>query len=140
MFANNLRNYSALTEIATGNNRTLTCTVVQYSGPKNLTLNMTTASDVPSKPRKINDSSISVTITNASTADATQYICTACTGDTLCSYLNFLTYVGGEMRSRLAAAGHFNLGCHVAPMHKRSSFLPVNFDDMIFASLALVVK
>lgn len=95
LFANNLRNYSALTEIATGNNRTLTCTVVQYSGPKNLTLNMTTASDVPSKPRKINDSSISVTITNASTADATQYICTACTGDTLCSYLNFLTYVGG---------------------------------------------
>ena len=103
VFAGNLTNASLLTEIATGSNRNLTCTVVGYQGPSALSLNVTMEPNATPnwKYHRNNASSITVPITNASQSDVAAYVCHACCGQETkyCSYLEFDTYVGGEKRA-----------------------------------------
>lgn len=95
-----MANDSLLTEIATGTNKNLTCTVVMSEGPMQLNLSVVTEpKEIPNLNfTRNNDSSITVFINNASKNDSTDYVCYACNGETpeFCSFLAFNTFVGGE--------------------------------------------
>ena len=131
LFAGNLRNASLLTEIATGHNRSLTGTVVDYSGPDPLSLTLTNHIP-PSMYNQTNTSSITLTITNASDSDAVDYTFLACTGKQpkYCSYLSFPTYVGGKALA-LHPAGHGGWATLHVHVHVCSPFSLASTDNIL---------